>query len=450
MGKLTFALSAVVFLTAFLVFGSDTYITRAIARDPASAPHMAFNAIITRIPMLLISALIIVVFLEAASYPASTKLVTYIVALNLVVSAIAFPLGSALLGLERMTPTFIAGIAEKLITLVLGVGALVLFHQGMVAYAIVALVAAVIGVAAQLWYFMRTVGLSYRLDMQLIKVLYTGGWAFFVWRVSLIFYGTIDITMLSLMTDDKVVGWYGVAYRFIGVSSFFPFALAIALLPALSSAKGEEFRMLASRSLDAVVMASLPIAVYLVVGAGAIIAFLDYGAGFDNTVLPLRILALHIPLTAVSMISGTIMIARDREGTRTRIALAACALNPLLNLAAIPYFAHATGNGATGAAITTVITEVFMFASMTFFVAGGTFARNNVNTGIRCLAAAGVMAGAMLATLPFGLIVMTLVGGFAYATAVLAFGATSITQLRETARLLRSRPQPAEAVGTTA
>lgn len=438
-GRLTFATSVTTFFTAIMMFGSDTYITRAIAREPDLAPHIAFNAILTRLPFMGLSAALIVAFMYAGHFDGTTRLVVYVTALNLVASAAGMSVGSAFQGLERMTPIFANGILEKVIALVLTVAALVFMHQGLMAYALVALFASVATTMTLVIQFWRTVGFSFRFDPAMAKQLYIGGGPFFLWRVSLIVYGTIDVTMLQLMTSDDVVGWYGTAYRFIGVSAFVPFAVALALLPSLSSAKAAEFRALAQRSLDFVVMLAIPISALLFVTAGELIQFLRYPAEFNNTVVPLRILSLHIPLTAVSMITGTVLIARDKESTRTRIAIFACALNPALNLMAIPYFQHAYGNGAIGASITTVITEIFMFTVILLRVAPNTFAWSNVSHGLRCVAAGVVMGAVMWFLAPFGFLPMVAVGGVIYLTAIIGFGATSVSQLLEMPRILRQR-----------
>jgi O-antigen/teichoic acid export membrane protein len=309
----------------------------------------------------------------------------------------------------------------------------------MMTYAVIILLAGVVPTVAQLIYFTRLVGLSWQFDRNLSIQLFRGGIPFFLWSVSLVIYGTIDVTLLSLMTRDEVVGWYGTAYRFIGVSVFLPFALTMALFPSLSSATGDEFKALARRSLDAVILTSLPVALFLAIGASAIISFFRWGDDFQHAVVPLQILAIHVPMVSVSMVAATVLLAKNREGARTRMAMVAGVLNTLANLALIPFFTHYNDNGAIGAAIVTVFTEVFMMTGTIYLIGPGVFARANLVTCVRCMAAGAVMSGAMVLVRPYGMLPIMVAGGLTYPVAALAFGATNFAELRELLALIRAR-----------
>jgi O-antigen/teichoic acid export membrane protein len=445
LGKLTFAFSLTALFMTFVLFGSNAYIARAIAREPERAPHLTYNALISRLPFIAVSVVAIVAFLVVFDYPQSTRTVVYIATAALVLAAVQQTIGAAFQGLERMTLVTAAGVVEKVIVVVFGVGVLALASNGLVAYALVLLGAAAAATAVQFFWFVRTVGLSMKADVPLAWSLTRGGTAFFLWSISLIAYGSIDILLLSLMTDDEVVGWYGVAYRFIAIPAFIPFAVTTALLPALSSTHGDEFRAIARRCMDLVVMTSLPIALGLLVGAGVLIETLDYGDGFDNSVVLIRILSLHVPLVAVSMVAGTVLIALNREVVRTRMAMVAAVANPLANIAIIPIFVALTGNGAIGTAIITVCTELFIVTTALALVGRGVFDRSNVTTAARCLAAGAVMTVAMLLALPYGLVPLAAAGAAAYAIAALAFRAVRISELKTAGELLLPARRASEA-----
>jgi O-antigen/teichoic acid export membrane protein len=387
----------------------------------------------------------IVGFLFAFDYPASTRNVVYVAMAGMLLSAFAQTIGATLQGLERMALMTAAGILEKALVVVFGVGAIVLAGQGLVGYALVLVGATATGALLQFAWFIRTVGLSMKTDLALAKTLLRGGAPFFIWSISLIVYGNIDITLLSLMTNDSVVGWYGTAYKFIAIPAFIPFAVTTALLPTLSSARGDEFSLIARRCMDLVVVTSVPVALALLVGAGPLIDLLGYPAGFDNCVVLIRILSLHVPLVAVSMVAGTVLIAVNKEVIRTRMALVAAVLNPLANLAVIPVFAALFDNGAIGTAVVTVCTEVFIVTTALILVGRGVFSRSNVQTALRALGAGAVMSLAMLAVLPYGLPVILVAGGVTYPIAALLFRAVSMGELASAGALLRARRSSLEA-----
>jgi O-antigen/teichoic acid export membrane protein len=272
---------------------------------------------------------------------------------------------------------------------------------------------------------------------------------FLLWSIALMIYGSIDITMLSLMTADDVVGWYGTAYRFIGIATFFPFAITFALLPNISSVGVMESRVLIRRCLDLGMLLSFAITVFFLVGAGAIIEFLGYPSGFQHTVLLLRILSLHIPLTTFAMISGVVVVASNREGARTKAAVAAALINPVLNLVAIPYFTHHYHDGAIGAAITSVMIEVFMTSVMFALVPRGVFARANAVMMLRAAGAGVLMAGAMCLMSPDGLIPMFVLGCAAFAAGAVVLRAVSVRELLEIGQTVaRRRGAPPDATPT--
>jgi O-antigen/teichoic acid export membrane protein len=440
-GELYFALSFTGIFTLIVLWGCDRYITRAVARNPQEAAHLVFNAYVTRIPLTVVCVAAMVIGVNVMQETTVTKHVVYILAIGLWTTAFMYPAASALQGLERMTLTSAAGIIEKVVSSIAGLAAIILAGQGMFAYALILTGAGFCSALVIVVHYLRVVGLSWRVDWPVSKRLIVGGWPFFIWALALLIYGTIDITMLSVMTDDDVVGWYGTAYRFVGIAIFFPMSVTTALLPSISAAPRDS-KALIRRCLDLVVFISVPIAVFFFVGAQAIIDMLHYSSGFDHATILLRILSLHIPLTGVSMIAGTVLIAMDREGARTKAAIVAAILNPLLNLAAIPIFDQLNGNGAIGAAIISVFIEVFMLAAFLRMLEPGVFSSASAIVAVRCLAAGIVMGGVMFALAPYTIVAMTLFGSIVYVIAAIVFRAVTIDELLELPRLVVSRRTP--------
>lgn len=439
LGKYTFAFGITGLASIVVMFGLQTYLPREIARHPESAAHMAFNVMVSRIPAIILTGLVLAALLYALDYPAVTRQIVYIGTVTMGVVALGSVVNSVLQGLERMTLISVVSVVEKVILMGLALIVLIALDMGVVAFSWITLAAAMISLLLRLAYLWRVVGFSMEFDRRLWLDLYRRGAPFFAWSAALVVYGSIDFTMLSIMTEDEVVGWYGMAYRFIGIPAFLPFAVVTALLPSLSASSGDEFRELARRCVNLVVLTTLPIALFLMVSAEVLIEFFRYPEGFDNSIILLRILAPMGPLAAVGMVLGTVLLASNREGAWAKVAVAAAVLNPVCNLFLIPFFDRTTGNGAIGAAITTLFTEAFMLANAFVLIERGTLGRENLVFAGRCVGAGAVMLVALFITVPFGLIPAIIAGGATYALMALAFGAVKLSDIGEVLRLARSR-----------
>src|SRR5262249_29605480 len=142
-----------------------------------------------------------------------------------------------------------------------------------------------------------------------------GGMPFFLWGAILMVYGSIDVLMLEGMTNSDVVGWYTLAYRWVGIPVALPVILATVVLPSLSTlahAHGPEFSRIVNRAVQIALFAAIPMATGIALVAGDIIQVLHYPAGFEHSVLLMQILAIHIPVVALDMVLATALTAKDR------------------------------------------------------------------------------------------------------------------------------------------
>lgn len=439
LGKLTFAWGFTSIFGVLIGFGTPVWLTRAVARDESSAAQLTFNALVARIPIIAFAFAAAAVALQLLNYPASTRAVVYIALGWTSVSQCWSIVAGALQGLERMTLIAVAGVVEKIFIVAVGVGSLAFLGAGLNDWALVVFGAGVLSFVAITAYFWRVAGLSVRLDIGAWRTLLAGGAPFLALSVTASIYGGIDVTMLSLLTEDKVVGWYGAAYRLVGVPAFIPFALTTALLPGLSRSWDSDADRAAGRVLEVAFLLTLPVAIFLLVGAEPIIKFFRYPAEFNHSIVLLRILSVHVPFVALSMVATTVVIARNIEKTWLIITVAAAVMNPLLNLAAIPYFAHHNGDGAIGAAIVTVLTEGLVCAGGFWLIGPTVFTRANLAVCLRGAAAGVPMALAMWAVVPLGLIAVIAVGCVSYAAFAFAFHAVAIDDLIQLQGLVLKR-----------
>lgn len=206
---------------------------------------------------------------------------------------------------------------------------------------------------------------SFRLDRSLLidaRELILRGLPFVTWSLTLAIYGGIDRLLLGAFVSPAEVGWYAAAYRIIGISVFIPTLFVAPLFPALSRSVHEPdaIRAAIAHTLRASLLLTVPINALMIVVAQVVPSLLGWPAEFTNAVPLMIILSLHVPVVAVDMVLATVVMAIGREAAWIRVGLVACVFNIVLNLVTIPLFEHVAANGAIGASIVTVGTELVM------------------------------------------------------------------------------------------
>ena len=219
------------------------------------------------------------------------------------------------------------------------------------------------------------------------------------WAFGLFFmlYLWIDFVMLSLLTTNEVVGWYAVPTRLFQTLMFLPVAVATAWLPHFVRGFEEgddKLKNAARQPIELVLLLSLPIAALTAAAADPVIHLL-YGAKYANSVPVMVILGLCIPAMYMNIMLSQVLIAMNRQATWTWVMGVTTIINPLFNLALIPLTQHRYGNGAIGAAISLLLTEIVVVAAGVWLIGrkvfdGGTARR----TVLGALAAAAAWAAA--------------------------------------------------------
>src|SRR6266571_1302037 len=85
-----------------------------------------------------------------------------------------------------------------------------------------------------------------------------------------------------------------------------------------------------------------------------------YGPDFTESVPVMTWLALSVPPMYMNIMVNQILIARRQQMLWTKAMAVACVINPVLNVLLIPYCQRTRGNGAIGAAISLLLTELVL------------------------------------------------------------------------------------------
>jgi len=197
-------------------------------------------------------------------------------------------------------------------------------------------------------------------------------------------YGRLDVSLMSFLTVDTEVGWYGAAQNLAGLALLITPLMGWVLLPMFSRAAAvseQHLDAVVCRTLEAVLSAAVPVTLILGLGADVIIPAV-FGSAFAPAVASLRILAPIFILTYVAMVAATVLIRLERGWAVTAISLCGLAVNAALNWLLIPAAWSALGRGGAGvgAASALVVTETFVTTVMLVLLGRRAFDRRSVMT----------------------------------------------------------------------
>jgi O-antigen/teichoic acid export membrane protein len=148
---------------------------------------------------------------------------------------------------------------------------------------------------------------------------------------------------------------------------------------------------LGNQALRIVMFVSIPAAVGIALVAGDMFSVLGYSADYRNAIPLVQILSTGLPVIAVDVILGALLIAVDRQRQWLVVGCVALVLNPLLNSVAIPWTQRHYGNGAVGASVVTVTTEIVMLLGALRLRPAGILDERTAAYSMRCLLAAAAM-----------------------------------------------------------
>jgi hypothetical protein len=139
-------------------------------------------------------------------------------------------------------------------------------------------------------------------------------------------------------------------------------------------------------------------------------------------------------------------MARDRQSRWVAVGAIAAVFNPLVNLIAIPETARAFGNGAVGAAIVTVATEMLMLGGALYLLRADAIPdRQTLGFLFRCAAACATMVGVVVICGGIWLPARIVVGVISYGLASLVVGTLSAGELRRRSHQLLALVRPRSA-----
>ena len=180
-------------------------------------------------------------------------------------------------------------------------------------------------------------------------------------------YVNFDTTMIGILCDDTQVGYYSVAVKiYLAINTVFSAIISVTVSRIslyLASDDEKAADKLIGNMVNGFIITVLPLIVLVIVLSNNIV-FILFGKIYAPAIVPLQILCLGVIFAVfASTITNCIFLSRGLE----RYSLIATTISAITNFSLNFVFIKLLG--ITGAAVTTVIAELTVFAIATFFLA---------------------------------------------------------------------------------
>ena len=209
---------------------------------------------------------------------------------------------------------------------------------------------------------------------------------------SIYFY--IDSVMLSKMKGPEEVAIYSVAYNLVLALLFIPAVYINAVYPVFSryfKISKQKLIFMHKKSFKYLYIIGIPISFGLFLLSKEIINFF-YGKQYLDSIIALQIISWFVFLKFLNFLNGITLFAIDKQKKRMLSQGGTALFNIILNLILIPRL------GFIGAAISTLITEIFLFIIYYSFVSRFFYRLNFIPILIKPLIASTAMAAFLLFT----------------------------------------------------
>ena len=361
MGWFTVAASLWTIAAAFVGLGTSMYLTIEFAKRRGEAGALVGPVVRVRLLTSCVAFAVVLGFAAIAGYRSEVITMAIIVGVATVLASLADVSGSALVGLEQMSAVGRADIGGKLASTVAALALLALTHNLFFVAASGIVLALVRGTLQYRW-LARVAAFDFSAGWRDMRGAVRAASPFLVAGIALVLYQQVDTVVMSLLIDDRQMGWYGTADGLFTTLLFAPTILMTALLPALTrehAADAAAARRLLGQSFDALVLVAVPLGLALVVSAWSGIRLL-YGPKFDGARPVLAVYGVVLAFTSFSILFGSYAAAVGRQRFWNGVMAAAIAATIPLDLVLVPWTKHRFGNGAIAGALSYVVTESLM------------------------------------------------------------------------------------------
>ena len=386
----------------FMDAGVATYLAKQVARERGNTTRLLGTAYALRAISTMVVYAAILCIAHILGYDGATQIAAVLVGASVMAGSFTQATAAGFQGHEEMKWPALGNIAEKL-TITTVTVILLFAGYGLLAVASVMLVGALANLAVVGILAWRRGWVKIQFNFPLMKSLLAGGAPFFLWASFGVIYQRNSALQLAALTDPATTGHFGAATRMYETLSFVLYIFQTAVLPVLSRTfvqSTDQMQRTARRSFELIIMAALPIGAGVTLLSPQIIDLVTERSQFVGSIVPLRILGISLLPLYVDMILAMILISVDKQKQWGYVAVFAAVINPVLNWLLITWTDARYHNGAIGAAIVTLFTEVMIFFFYIFLIPRDILNRGTVITAGKFIVATAGMGLSLWLMLP--------------------------------------------------
>jgi O-antigen/teichoic acid export membrane protein len=390
-GLIITAWSVTGILAITLGFGTKNYLVRALVVERGQASGLLATGTLLRLVLVPFFLAAVFIWAHFAHYGHEGTLVLYLAGGATILTLLAEPMQATFQAFEQMEYLAISDVINKSVQGLLGI-VLALMGFGVIGFAACWMVMSGVVLMLNAWWLRRYVTLGLRSTVRGLAHMAKESVAYWAFGLFFMIYLWIDTAMLSLMTNPTVVGWYGVPTKVFQSLMFVPVLVSTAWLPrlvAVHERAPNELRRAARTPIELVLVLGLPIGAAVAAVAGSVVRII-YGPAYNHAVPVLIILGLCIAPMYLNIMFSQVLIAAKRQIIWTWVMAGATVFNPAVNAILIPVTQHRFGNGAIGAAISLLLTELLIVGVGIGLVGRGIIGRS---TGRRVVLTAAASVG---------------------------------------------------------
>jgi O-antigen/teichoic acid export membrane protein len=390
-GQLRLAVSLWMIGSVVIGFGTSTLVTLTMARDTGEGAALLRPSVRLRVGLWAIACLGIVAF-GAAVYDPATVAIIAIWAAPVVVLHVGEIARSGLYGLHRMGDTARADVLDKL-TMVIVVFGVVLVGGGTPAFAAVSVIPVAVSTIIMWRSLRRAMGPLPLPRRGAYSHVMRRGSPFLLLESTRVAYHQMDVVVISLLATTQELGWYASADALFGSLFFIPSILMTALLPVIAEVHAKrphELNPLLFRTFRSLMLLAIPVGLGTVIVAEPVCVLL-FGEAFRESGAVLAVLGVVVIFEFGNILFGHFAQATGRQAFFNKVMIAATVLSVPLDLVLVPWAHRNLGNGAVGAALAFIVTEIMILSFAIWKLAPGVLDRTTLIRLAKCLAAAAAM-----------------------------------------------------------
>lgn len=360
-GELALAISVVAMLALITGAGADAFISRTVARSPERSTTLVMSALVLRMLLAFPAILALLIFMTLLHYGTELRLAAFILIGGMLLGQLDDVFVAMFRGSDRMVYVSAVGSFENLVILVLA-SAIVLLHGTVLTFAAAIAIAAALRLILIAFLARRFVHFTLRISQADLLDLIGGSVALWANALFMNFYFYIDAVILGAIAGSRAVGYYSPCIRLLTMLIVLPMIVLNATQPVrarLGLAVTEDFLQFNRRLVVLLLALSIPIGIGLATFAGPIID-VAFGSAFRPSIPVLVVFGTCVPFAFMNPVFAEILISRDKQHRWSIIMGCSAIVNPLLNVYLIPFAMHHWHNGALGAALALLGTEVLM------------------------------------------------------------------------------------------